>query len=122
MRAQHTYAYSSQVTVLTGPVKSGKTDVLHLLLPSIIAQVHSASKRRPLIMRFTFNLGHGPEMAALALLQKAQMVASSLGISIPFVESSIWALNNFPEILGGLARDLTMMNAELWLLMDECQV
>lgn len=109
-----------QVLILTGPVKCGKTDVLHLVLPSIIALEHTASQPRPFIFRFTFDLRQGPEMAALTLLEAAKRAALSFSVPIDYAPG--WALRNIDAILGELALALVKKNAELWLLMDECQV
>jgi len=112
-----------QVMILTGPVKGGKTDVLHLVLPSIIAQEHSASKtRRPFIISFTFDLRERPEMAAVKLLQAAKRAAAPLGITVQLDDAPGWGINNIDDVLGGLADELVKQNAQLWLLMDECQV
>ena len=110
--------------MLTGPVKSGKTDVLHLVLPCIIAREHSSSKRRPVIVRFTYDLRQGPEMAALRLIRKVKTAAAALGIPIAvhIDDTPGSAFDNVDDILGSLADALLKINAELWLLMDECQV
>jgi hypothetical protein len=111
-----------QAMMLTGPVKGGKTDVLHLVLPSIIAREHSASKRRPCILRFTFDLRQGPETAAESLLEAVRRAVAPLGIPVQIEYARGWALRNIHDILGGVAKELVKKNAQMWLLMDECQV
>jgi hypothetical protein len=113
---------SSKAMMLTGPVKGGKTDVLHLVLPSIIAQEHGSSKRRPFILRFTFDLRESPEMAAATLLEATKRAAAPLGISVEVEYAPGWALRNIHVVLGGVATELLKRNAQMWLLMDECQV
>ena len=108
--------------MLTGPVKSGKTDVLQLVLPSLIAREHSSSSRRPLILRFTFDLRQGPEMAAATLLDAVKAAAAPLGIAVQLEYAPGWALRNMARLLAGFANTLVEMHAELWFLMDECQV
>ena len=120
----YTHAHIAlQVMVLSGPVKSGKTDVLQLVLPSIIAREHSSGNRlRPFIVRFTFNLRQRPELAALTLLDAVKAAAAPLGVTVHAEPTSGWALRNVSRVLGDFADALVTMNAELWLLMDKCQV
>lgn len=109
--------------VLTGPVKSGKTDVLQLVLPSMIAREHSAGGlRRPFIFRFTFDLLQKPDQAAATLLDAVKAAAAPLGIAVHVENASGWAFRNVSRVIGDFADALATMNAELWLLMDECQV
>lgn len=109
--------------VLTGPVKSGKTDVLNLVLPSIIAREHlSGGRRRPFIVRFTFDLRQRPELAAATLLDAVKVAVAPLGITVNVERSPDWALRNVTRVLGDVADAIMNMDAELWLLMDECQV
>ena len=108
--------------MLTGPVKSGKTDVLHLVLPSLIAREHSSRSRRPLILRFTFDLRQGPEIAAATLLDTVKAAAAPMGIAVQLEYAPGWALRNMARVLAGFANALVEMHAELWFLMDECQV
>jgi hypothetical protein len=111
-----------RVMILTGPVKSGKTDVLHLVLPSIIARERGVKKRRPFVVRFTCDLRQGPEHAARALLEEAKRASAPMGISVQLEYAPGWALRNIDAILGSIADQLVERNAEMWLLMDECQV
>jgi hypothetical protein len=110
--------------VLTGPVKSGKTDVLRLVLPSLIAREYRTGKSRPFIFHFTFNLRQGPRLAAEYFLQRLKATVAPLGIRVDIDNTPGWALNFVPVILGAVALELSKKKnqAELWLLMDEAQV
>ena len=63
-------------------------------------------------------------MAAVRLIRKVKTAAAALGIPIVvhIDDTPGWAFDNADDILGSLADALLKMNAELWLLMDECQV
>jgi len=63
-------------------------------------------------------------MAAVRLIRKVKTAAAALGIPIAaqIDDTPGWAFDNVDDTLGSLADALLKMNAELWLLMDECQV
>lgn len=112
-----------QVLVLTGPVKCGKTTVLHHVLPSIIADAYRHKKTpEPVILRFTFDLKTRPADAALSLLEAAKKIASAKGLPLELEYQPGWALRNLDSSLGTLAFYLKRNGAQLWLLLDECQV
>lgn len=109
--------------VLTGPVKSGKTDVLRLVLPSMIAREHSLGGRpRPFIFHFTFDCRQTPELAAATLVDAVKAAAARVGIKVHVEPGLGWALRNVSRVLSDFANALVSMKAELWLLLDECQV
>ncbi len=113
-----------QLLVLAGPVKSGKTAVLHSVLPSLIADAYRAGKTpRPFILRFSFDLRSRPEAAALALLERAREASAGLGITLSISTDTGWALRHLDWVMTTLARALAeQRGAQLWLLLDECQV
>ena len=63
-------------------------------------------------------------MAALRLIRKVKTAAAALGIPIAvhIDDTPGSAFDNVDDILGSLADALLKINAEVWLLMDECQV
>lgn len=113
-----------QVLVLAGPVKSGKTTVLHSVLPSLIHDAHRAGKTpRPLIVRFTFDLRAPPADAAFALLEAVNRTASAVGLPFTVEYHPGWAQRNVDWALGQFAQSVKgQLGGQLWLLLDESQV
>ena len=60
-----------QMLMLTGPVKSGKSRIVHDVLPRMLAAQYAAAPttvRRPVIFRHTFALGASEEFASEGLV------------------------------------------------------
>lgn len=111
-----------QLLVLVGPVKSGKTAVLHRILPALIAADHrDCHSPRPVILRFSFNLRAGPALAAKQLLDDAAGIAASfrVHVKVPDIEG---AYSGFAYLMKEIAEGVQANGGRLWLLLDECQV
>lgn len=110
--------------MFVGPVKSGKSSMLHRALPFLIEKYSPDTGFRPFIVRFSFFLNQRPDRAALTLVQDVVAQAlSELGIVIENVPTdSTLALVRLPSIMGLIARRVKAEGATMWLLIDELQV
>jgi hypothetical protein len=112
-----------QLLVLVGPVKSGKSTVLHHILPAVVAQAYSAGGTpHPVIVRVTFNLRAPPAEAAMKLVENAAEAAARFGVTSAMPHTPQEALRRLDTILGTLAEGIEAQGGRLWLLLDECQV
>ena len=112
-----------QLLVLVGPVKSGKTTVLHKLLPSIIVSEHGTTRgARPVILRVSFGNGMLPDQAALMLVENTAAIAAPLGVRITMPGSASEALRRLDVFMADLAGGIRANGSLLWLLLDEVQV
>jgi hypothetical protein len=106
--------------MLTGPVKSGKSRIVHHVLPGMLAARYAAapsSVRRPVIFRHTFILGAAEERAAETLVAKLQKFALGEGISLAKPATPV--IDDLPSVAAELARGVHQAGGELWLLFDE---
>ncbi len=109
-----------RMLMLTGPVKSGKSRIVHDVLPRMLAAQYAAAPatvRRPVIFRHTFALGDDEERAAETLVAKLHKFALSEGIRLakpatPFID-------DLPNVAAELALGVHLAGGELWLLFDE---
>lgn len=117
-------AADHKLLVLTGPIKSGKTQLLNNVLPGVLAAQHAAvGGPTPILFQFAFTLGHGPGKAALKLVSQAGIKAKALGfeiLNLPATENV--ALVEFPRVMSDLAVGIASGGGELVLLIDEAQV
>lgn len=114
----------SRVLVIGGPVKSGKTTVLHEVLPALVAahRQKGSALPEPVIMRFTFYEVGLPEAAADRLVKEAIRLAAVFGIHITGPSSQSDALNRMDIFLDIICRQFHASGRQLWLLLDEVQV
>ena len=111
----------TQLLLLTGAVKSGKSSVLSRVLPGLVASLHTnTSSRTPVFFRFTFPLHVGVEGACSALCDAISLFGKSLGLDISLPSDCVagWALRLI-ELAKGVAR--APRCGCLWILLDEMQ-
>ena len=109
-----------QFLLITGAVKSGKSTVLHDVLPGLVASVHTPSSRPPVFFRFTFTQHVGVKGACSELCDAISVFGKPLGLDIPVPADAVsgWALRLI-ELAKGIARP--PRNGRLWILLDEVQ-
>jgi hypothetical protein len=109
-----------QMLMLTGPVKSGKSRIVHDVLPRMLAARYAAAPttvRRPVIFRHTFILGVAENAAAEGLVTQLQKFA--LGEGIPLAKPAAPFIVDLPHVAAELAQGVHRAGGELWLLFDE---
>jgi hypothetical protein len=109
-----------QMLMLTGPVKSGKSRIVHDVLPRMLAAQYAAAPttvRRPVIFRHTFALGAAEDAAAECLVDSLIECARSEGVALrrPYGKG----LHILPAVAQQVARVVQRAGGELWLLLDE---
>ena len=109
-----------QMLMLTGPIKSGKSRIVHDVLPRMLAAQYAAAPatvRRPVIFCHTFDLGAAEEAAAEFLVGRLIECAHNEGVTLykPLTSS----LNAMPYVAAELARVVHRAGGQLWLLFDE---
>jgi hypothetical protein len=109
-----------QMLMLTGPVKSGKSSIVHDVLPRMLAARYASAPttvRRPVIFRHTFVLGAAEERAAESLVARLMECAHKEGVTVykPLTSS----LDAIPYVAAELAQAVHQAGGELWLLFDE---
>ena len=109
-----------QMLMLTGPVKSGKSRIVHDVLPRMLAARYATAPttvRRPVIFRHTFVLGAAAEAAAEGLVDSLLECALSEGVALrrPYGKG----LLILPYVAAELAQGVHQKGGELWLLFDE---
>jgi hypothetical protein len=115
-----------QALVLLGPPKSGKTAVLHELLPRMVA-VHS-SDFAPVFVRVTFEFGDTPERATKRIWEALRDVAYAfdfhrqVDINIPDKTTFEHSCFEVRTLIGRLTHSFECNKRQLWLLLDEFQV
>jgi hypothetical protein len=108
-----------------GTIKSGKSTILEVVLPGMLAAEYQTSwpdtRPRPVIFSYHFPLGATAEAAAMDL--QDALVRFGRRINVPFdkEETSSSALNNLPISLEQFAASIKAAGGELWLLLDELQ-
>lgn len=76
----------------------------------------------PVIFKFSFRLGDGPELAAVSMARAAERLATSLGFSLRVPPLPLHVLAELPAIMGDLAAGIANAGGDLVLLIDEAQV
>ena len=109
-----------QMLMLTGPIKSGKSRIVHDVLPRMLAARYAAAPttvRRPVIFRHTFALGAAGDAAAESLVGRLMECAQKEGVTLykPLTSS----LDAIPYVAAELAQGVHRAGGELWLLFDE---
>ena len=109
-----------QVAAIVGPVRCGKSTVLHSVLPALVANDHrTRGTPPPLILDCSFNNFGDPDYAAQKLVAVLSMRASAVGVH---VEDPSPALLGLDTCMGDVALAVSDKGYRLWLLLDECQV
>ena len=109
--------------MLTGAAKSGKSRILHYIIPGMLSAAHAAAAgsprpcRRPEIFSYTFPLYRPAEECAGHLVGALLVFASERGLCVQGPWDS--PLNQFPSLAAALAARVHERGGELWLLLDE---
>lgn len=112
--------------MLVGTVKSGKSTLLHTVLPGLIAAEYAsgawpAGRPRPVIFAHTVTSSADAETAAYDL--QAALAALGRTMDVPFNEEPTprAALANLPAAVAHFAKGVRHSGGELWLLLDGLQ-
>jgi hypothetical protein len=121
-----------QLLMPVGAIKSGKSTLLHKVLPGLLSAAYAEPQRwpagrgRPVIFSYSFPLGADAEAAALHLHDNLGKFAA--GIGVPFDELKCdpsdkprRAFNTLPGAIHDFAKRVRDAGGELWLLWDELQ-
>ena len=121
-----------RMLMATGTIKSGKTEIVHEILPRLVVAEHlraaaavagasppAAPPRHPVFFTYTFPLGMPAADAASDLCVSLTDFARAL--RIPLQERSPVPLVVFPHVIEELARGIHARGGVLWLLLDELQ-
>jgi hypothetical protein len=114
-----------QLLMPVGSIKSGKTTVLHTVLPCMVAEAYAtrwrSGRRRPAIFTYTFPLGSDAEDAAKDLQDALDAFGQRINVRSNKDATPSSALNNLPIRLAEFAESVKAGGGELWLLLDEIQ-
>jgi hypothetical protein len=114
----------SEALVFLGPPKSGKTAVLHELLPRMVAA--HPSDFTPVFVRVTFEFGDTPERATKRIWEALRDVANAFDfhrqVDIPDKTTFEHSCFEVPILIERLAHSFEYNKRQLWLLLDEFQV
>lgn len=138
--AEDTDSVLPSLTVVSGPPISGKSTVLHSVLPAMIAQHYQRQLEavsagalasdilaRPLVIRVSLNPEQGPAAAAQHILEEVARALAPKGFSVSLerdadVLQSGWALRHFEWTMQNAARQLRCYDIRMWLLIDNIEV
>ena len=110
--------------MVTGTTKSGKTRILHHVIPRMLAEEHAAAartplpRRRPAVFAYTFPLQLPAHQCAQHLVRALQDFGRAQGCPLPPAHSE-QPLHDLPCMAAALAQHLQARGEELWLLLDE---
>ena len=109
-----------QMLMLTGPVKSGKSRIVHDVLPRMLSAQYSAAPskfRRPVIFCHSFILGADGDAAAEELIGSLLECSLTEGVALrrPFGK----AIHILPIVAQQLAKKVHNAGGELWFFLDE---
>ena len=114
---------------IVGPVKSGKSELLHSVIPGIIAQQFKDEQRlptksifEPVIIKLSCNLGGDPSQFAWDLIAEIHTTVSPFGVMVAIPANPAIALLNLKHVVHRVARDMRAQKKQLYLLLDEMQV
>jgi hypothetical protein len=113
-----------QALMIVGTIKSGKSTLLHTVLPGLLAAEHASptwQRPRPVIFTYSFPLGVDAVSAAMDLSHALASFARDM--SVPFdVEATPGdAFDILPINLRMFRERISDGGGELWLLLDELQ-
>lgn len=112
--------------MLVGTIKSGKSTLLHKLLPGMIAAAYASAdwqeqRLRPVIFSYSFPLGVDAEIAAMDFSHALAKFADKMNLYFRVEATPGAALDNLPGNLKDFSELIKQKNGELWLLLDELQ-
>jgi hypothetical protein len=113
-----------QLLMLVGAAKSGKSTLLHEVLPGMVAARASSSdwpadRPRPVIFRYKFPLMADAEKAVVHLCDALIRFGRQINVPFQAERDGRAALNNLPINLEEFSRLISEGGGELWLLLDE---
>jgi hypothetical protein len=114
-----------QALMIVGTIKSGKSTLLHEVLPGLLAAAYAtrwpAGRPRPVIFKYAFPLGRDAEAAAAHLQDELGSFGRRVNVPFDKEPSPSAALNVLPTNLRIFAERIRAGGGELWLLLDELQ-
>jgi hypothetical protein len=115
-----------QLFMPVGTFASGKSTVLHELLPGMVAARASSLawpgyRRKPIIFKYKFPLMADAEQAAMGLSLALHTFGEGINIPFDMPADAAIALVGLPEKLETFAQHVKEAGGELWLLFDEMQ-
>ena len=118
---------TQQLLMPVGTIKSGKSTLLHRVLPGMLAAalgdatLWPSTRGRPVL--FTHQLRLGQDALGAAMNLQDALANFARDINVPFDEeaTAAKALNNLPGNVEDFAKHIQAAGGELWLLLDELQ-
>jgi hypothetical protein len=114
-------AATPRLLLVTGTIKSGKTQLVMGVLPRLIAAQAAAAgarARAPAVFRLTFLQGAAAESAASRLVENLLAFAFQVGAPLGLPPAS-GGLHLVAHVVEALARELWARGRVLWVLLDE---
>ena len=110
-----------QMLVLVGPIKCGKTRLVHTVIPRLLAaRAEAAAAPRPVPFSYTFPQALSAELAAQHFVGELLGFARDIGIAMEAHPSpSESCLDAMPRLAAMAAVRVHARGGELWLLLDE---
>ena len=106
-----------QLLLVTGTVKSGKTQLVMGVLPRLLAA--AAQARAAAVFTCTFRQGEAAEGAAALLVDSLCAFAAEEGVALAYPPQGGGGLNRLTSTVAALARALWARGRLLWVLLDE---
>jgi hypothetical protein len=115
-----------QLLMPVGTIKSGKSVLLHEVLPGMVAARVSSShwpddRLQPVFFRYRFPLMADAEEAAMSLSRALDEFGKFIKVPFGAPADAATALDLLPQKLEKFARQVHKSGGELWLLFDEMQ-
>jgi len=118
---------TQQLLIPVGTIKSGKSTLLHRVLPGMLAAAHGdatlwpSTRKQPVLFTYQFRLGHDALDAAMHLQDALANFARKINVAFDEEATATKALNNLPINVEDFAKRIQASGGELWLLLDELQ-
>ena len=116
-----------QLLMASGTIKSGKTKVVHTVLPGLLSAAYADKSRwqsarlRPVIFTYSFPLGMNAEAAAMHLEEAVARFGHTINVPFDMDPTPRAALANLPTALLEFASRIQARGGELWQFWDELQ-
>lgn len=111
------------LVMLTGTIKSGKSTVLHRVLPGMASARYAKQPSLPVPVFFSYafpNALSSADEGMVYALRELNALAKQLGCPT-FDDPPESALSMFPRRVQELAESISMRNGQLWVLLNEVQ-